>query len=115
VSDGGVTAVQLRWPHDTARLRGTLRGHLWMVGGPRGHLPARVPGKVVIDGSGGHFETIAGPEGSYALALPPGTYELTATSAKYWINGEVGVGRAAEPASIAPGRETVADVYFLMK
>ena len=94
---------------------GTLLGHLWMVGGPRGNPPTCVPGKVVIQGPGGQFEAVAGPDGNYALALPPGTYEVSATSPKYWINDEPGIGRATAPASVVHGRETVADVYFQMK
>lgn len=86
-----------------------------MVGGPRGFPPTCVPGKVIIQGTGGQFQSVAGPDGSYALALPPGTYEVTATSPKYWLNHEPGIGRAAAPASVADGQETVADVYFQRK
>ena len=102
---------------DDARreVRGTLIGHLWMVGGPRGYRPTCVPGKVVIQGPGGRFVAVAGPDGSYALALPPGTYEVTATTPKYWINDQPGIGRASAPALIVHRRETVADVYFHMK
>jgi hypothetical protein len=55
---------------------GTIAGRLYQVGGPYPGLPTPVPGIVSVPG---HGSVSAGPDGSFSIDVPPGTYTLNGT------------------------------------
>jgi len=58
-----------------------VTGTLWRVGGPRGTKSVPLPGQVVArNAAGEEFTAAAASDGRFQLSLPPGTYQLTATS-----------------------------------
>ena len=64
--------------------RGTVTGHLQMVGGPAsisGGTPTfPVPGTVTAVSGSASFQASASKDGSFTIVLPVGSYELTGTS-----------------------------------
>ncbi|HTG46168.1 MAG TPA: hypothetical protein VK646_00755 [Actinomycetota bacterium] len=60
----------------------TISGHYYREGGPAPGLPTPLPGTIHISGRG---SVPAGSDGSFSVAVSPGTYTLTASSPH--ING----------------------------
>ena len=93
--------------------RGTLTGHVYMVGGPvvRGPGPAARPlaGRVVATGGAGSYTADVGSDGAYTLQVPPGRYEVSATSPSY--NDGLSPCRVAGTVIVAANTERTVDIY----
>jgi len=58
---------------------GTISGHLYRVGGPAPGLPTPVPGTIDVTGQSAGTKDVtaeAGPDGSFSVEVPVGTYSL---------------------------------------
>ncbi len=56
---------------------GTITGHLYRVGGPVGVAATPVPGTVYVSDDG---SVSVGPDGSFSIDVPAGTYTLSGSS-----------------------------------
>lgn len=68
--------------------RGTVSGHLYIIGGPlplgaATRSPQPVTGQVVARGPAGTHTATVGADGRYAMQLSPGTYVVTGTSPNF--------------------------------
>ena len=57
--------------------KGTITGHLYRVGGPAPGLPSPMPGTIYVSGGS---SVAAGSDGSFSVAVSPGTYTLSGRS-----------------------------------
>lgn len=90
--------------------RGTLTGHLYMVGGPPPGTARLVDGTVVAAGpSGRHSVTVASDGERFTMPLAVGTYTVTGTSPQ--DNDSRSQCAADMPAVIRRDQASTADVY----
>jgi hypothetical protein len=57
--------------------KGTITGHFYRVGGPPPGLPSPLPGTIYVSGGS---SVPAGSDGSFSVAVSPGTYTLSGRS-----------------------------------
>lgn len=112
------TAVDVtRAAASSSAARGTLSGHLFMVGGPAAAgataSPLAVDGTVVATGPGGAHTATAGADGRYTLQLAPGTYTVTGTSPQYDAGKRACTADGA--VSVVAGEQRTVDVYCQMR
>jgi hypothetical protein len=92
---------------------GTLRGHLYGVGGPAPGAQAPWAGTVTVTGSGFHRDIAVGPDGAYSLTLPPGSYTVVGHSPSY--DDAAAPCPAPREAKITSGSSTTLDAICQMK
>jgi len=81
--DGDQTAAALPTTR-TAATAATVKGRLLRVGGPAGTRPAGLPGQVRFQAEGGEIATArTADDGSFSIAVKPGRYVVTGTSALF--------------------------------
>ncbi|WP_329240059.1 hypothetical protein OG417_39215 [Actinoallomurus sp. NBC_01490] len=92
---------------------GTLRGHLYAVGGPApGHRWA-LPGSITVSGNGTEWEVKVDSDGGYSMTMSPGRYVVTGHSPDF-NDGAVPCS-APNPAQVGNGRTTTLNVYCQMR
>ena len=89
--------------------RGTLSGHVYLVGGPAPGSPVAVTGTVVATHGSSRYTAQTGSDGSYTLQVPAGDYSVSATSPRY-----TGPCIPATKATVKVARRSVANVYCQM-
>ena len=80
--------------------KGTISGHLYRVGGPAPGLPSPMPGTIYVSGGP---SVPAGSDGSFSVAVSPGTYTLSGQSPD-------GLCRARHPVTVQAGEVVKVDV-----
>ncbi|MCU1488573.1 MAG: hypothetical protein JWN67_5319 [Actinomycetia bacterium] len=90
----GATACGAGGTH-TDPPRVAVSGVLRMTGGPSGASQPGAPGEVTFTSSALAATATAGPDGTFRLQLPPGTYTATGTSPQY--GDSQGICRADQP------------------
>lgn len=115
VLGAGALPSLLRGPSATTRVAAssgqdaTVTGVLRMTGGPAGADQPGVSGVVVLRSSRGpEITTTAGSDGTFAVAVPPGSYTVTGTSPQYADGG--GTCRATDPVTVSAGARADVDV-----
>ncbi len=88
--------------------KGTISGHLLAVGGPAGIPNRPLSGTVSLKGSD-NFQVAVGPDGSYSLSVPQGTYSVSGRSPLY--QGGQRICRASHPVTVTKGAVVKADVF----
>jgi hypothetical protein len=95
---------------------GTLRGHLYGVGGPAPGVHEVWSGTITITGSTGEQrQAEVGPDGAYAVTLLAGHYDVAARSPHF--NGCASLCHAPHrgPHDVVAGGTTTLDTYCSMK
>jgi hypothetical protein len=94
---------------------GTLAGHLRQVGGLPPGVDRPVPGTVAITGVAVAMEIPVGQDGSYTVAVPPGTYTVIGHSPTV-LNGNNQLDCPANGAVVVTsGTTTTADAFCSTK
>jgi hypothetical protein len=88
---------------------GRVRGHLLAVGGPAPGSRRPLSGEVTATGQNLTRTVQIGPDGTYTLTLPPGSYTLTGHSPEYGSNAAV-CRTADSTVSVRSGKGGTADV-----
>lgn len=94
---------------------GTLRGHLYGVGGPAPGVHEAWSGTITITGPTGEQRQVqVGPDGAYAVTLPAGHYDIVALSPHF--NGCASLCQAPhrDPHDVVAGETTTLDTYCSM-
>lgn len=96
---------------------GIVTGKLLRVGGPAPGSPVPLPGEVTLTNvtSGTKYATSAGSDGRFDLAVPPGTYQVTAKSPLVHVGTKEMVGRATGPVHVGKGTTKSVKVYFSIR
>jgi hypothetical protein len=93
--------------------RGTVEGHLYVVGGPAMTAPRPVQGTVVAVAGASRHVTDTQRDGRFTLRLRPGTYTLVGTSPLFHAREQDCASTAA--VSVEPGVVRTSDVYCQSK
>ena len=92
-------------------------GQLHMAGGPAPGIDTPIPGRIEVhrDSSAGEIigTAEAGDDGTFRLAVPPGTYELVAISPRI-VLGRAGTPCGGATTSLQPGANPPVTVYCLI-
>ena len=94
---------------------GTLRGHLYGVGGPAPGVHEAWSGIITVSGSTGEQRQVeVGPDGAYAVTLPAGHYDIVGRSPHF--NGCTVLCHSTHrgPHDVLPGQTTTLDTLCLM-
>jgi hypothetical protein len=91
---------------------GTVRGHLYGVGGPAPGLPRPWPGTVILTGPGFRDEVPVSADGAFSVTVPAGSYTVTGRSPLYGSGS--GLCQAAGVATVTSRHTTKADVLCQM-
>jgi hypothetical protein len=110
---GFIAACSSPRPAAGSSATGTLKGHLYGVGGPAPGAPRPWPGTVTLTGPGVHRDIQVGVSGSFSVLVPAGTYTVAGRSPRY--GSGAGVCRAAGPATVTTGHRTSTDVLCQMR
>jgi hypothetical protein len=93
---------------------GILQGHMYGVGGPAPGLHEAWSGTVTITGSTVHREINLGPDGAYAVALPPGEYDIEGRSPHFGGCTYSCHARGPDSHRVLAGKTTTLDTYCSM-
>jgi len=88
---------------------GTLKGHLYGVGGPSPGAHRPFPGTITVTGTGFRRDVRVGADGAYSLVVRPGHYAVVAHSPHLVANGAMEACCPAHGASVASGSTTTLD------
>ena len=100
-------------PSESTENTGTLRGHLYGVGGPAPGTARPWTGTITVTGTTGRVVT-AGVDGAYEITLPAGRYEIVGHSPQFGGCGYACHPERDRPQDVVAGRTTTVDVYCSM-
>jgi hypothetical protein len=105
--------VPQRAPGTMPSGQGILTGHLYVDGGPAPGTQRGVRGTIILQGQHGEHRVTVGPDGSYHVQLPIGTYTVTGDSPRY--NYGKSICSVDHQVTVTRGQSASADVVCQMR